>query len=138
MGCKIPICQVSCDDYVPPDEGALAKLDEVWSEEQKHTLGTYGIFLPMIKEAYRHLATLGAIAFRRFSSSGDQEASIMQVVEWCRLPCHGRLLGRSAGGGGIAQIVIAGNTEDPEAMCVCSSLHTPPSSFANASSSRGT
>ena len=43
----------------------------------------------------------------------------MQMVEWCRLPCRGRLLGRSAGGGGIAQIVIAGNTEDPEAMSVC-------------------
>ena len=43
----------------------------------------------------------------------------MQVVEWCRLPCHGRLAGRAAGGGGIAQIVIAGNTEDAEAMCIC-------------------
>ena len=84
-----------------------------------HTLGTYGIFLPMIKDAYRHLTKLEVIAFKRFSSSGDQEAAIMRVVEWCRLPCRGRLLGRSAGGGGIAQIVIAGNTEDPEAMCIC-------------------
>ena len=56
---------------------------------------------------------------RRFSSSGEQEATIMHVVEWCRLPCHGRLLGRAVGGGEVAQIVIAGNTDDPEAMCVC-------------------
>ena len=108
----------ACDDHVSPDGPALALLHQVWSEEQKHTLGTYGIFLPMIKEAYRHLAQLEAIAFRRFSSSGEQEAAIMQVVEWCRLPRYGRLGGR-ASGGEAARIVIAGNTEDPEALCVC-------------------
>ena len=46
------------------------KLDEIWSKEQMHTLGTYGIFLPMIKDAYRHLTKLEVIAFKRFSSSG--------------------------------------------------------------------
>ena len=42
----------------------------------------------------------------------------MQVVEWCSLPRYGGLAGR-ASGGEAAQIVIAGNTEDPEALCVC-------------------
>merc|ERR550514_2548987 len=44
--------------------------------------------------------------------------AIMQVVEWCRLPRSGRLGGR-ASGGEAARIVIAGNTEDPEARCIC-------------------
>ena len=118
---KIPIVPVACDDYVPPDEPALALLHQVWSEEQKHTLGTYGIDVPMIQGAYRSIKELQALSFKRFASSTEQEAVILKVVERCRLPRSGGSF-HASDAASAAQVAVAGNTEDPEALCTCEIL----------------
>jgi hypothetical protein len=62
---KIPIVLVACDDYIAPNEEALAQLGQVWTKEQMHTLNTYGVELQHITAAYQHCA-----ASRRSRSNG--------------------------------------------------------------------
>ena len=59
----------------PEEAHDKLKRDDVTVTNQKDK----EFFLPMIKDAYRHLGTLGEIAFRRFSSSADQELSLIHI-----------------------------------------------------------
>ena len=46
---------VRCDDYMHPDEAYLNSLEMVGSEEEIHTLASFGLSLPRSKDAYRQL-----------------------------------------------------------------------------------
>merc|ERR1712151_1377260 len=79
----IPIVQVACDDYTPPDDTFMDQLDNIWSEQQKFTLGQYGVEVSHIKEAFRHIVTLETIPLKRFSPAWEQEKCIRTAFEKC-------------------------------------------------------
>jgi acid stress-induced BolA-like protein IbaG/YrbA len=119
---KVPISAVACDDYVVLDEEALAKFDgDVWTEEQKHTLYTYGMEIPMIKDAYRNLSTIKSVPFKRFSSSRDQERAIEEVSKnlhnFPLSSTRPKIVDPKP-----AKIAVVGNTSDAEALCICEVL----------------
>ena len=91
VACKIPIVPGAGDDYMPPDEPALALLHQVWSEEQKHTLGTYGIDVPMIQGAYRTIKEPQALSSKRLRYASQQVCVCVSVSGTCgaRKDCAG-------------------------------------------------
>ena len=64
----------------------IAMIKEVASLIIGSTAPNLGHFLPLIKDACRHLGTLEAVAIKRFAASEEQEGTIAKVVERCGLP----------------------------------------------------
>lgn len=58
---NIRVVIVMCDDYMHPDEAYLNVLESAWSAEEVHTLASFGLVLPRIKDAYRQLRSRSAI-----------------------------------------------------------------------------
>ena len=83
---NVRIVIVRCDDYMHPDEAYLNVLETAWSEEEVHTLASFGLFLPRIKDAYRQLRSRSAVAYLRFGSSTTQELAIRNLAELCGAP----------------------------------------------------
>ena len=52
---NVRVVIVRCDDYMHPDEAYLNSLEMVGSEEEIHTLASFGLSLPRSKDAYRQL-----------------------------------------------------------------------------------
>jgi hypothetical protein len=130
---RIPIVPVSCNDYVPPDERALALLDVIWSEQQKYTLGQYGIELERIKDAFRLLvmqeqAVAGSthfispqITLDRFAPMTTQDRVIMQAAERTKTPGMMNFSSEVKVSSAVtsARIVVAGSAQDAESRCTC-------------------
>ncbi len=73
---NIPIVPVACNDYENRGEQMLTRLDEFWSEEEKHFLLQFGVSLARIKEAYRHFISLEATNLDRFSGVDRQPSRL--------------------------------------------------------------
>ena len=121
----IPIILVECDDFVPFDEEMLVNLGDIWNDSETHILGLYGIYLDMVKDAYRHLKAFHvAIPFPRFGSAAEKHSVIKQVVTSCKVPMlHGAISGGAIVGDhrdvSQARVNILGHSGDPESLCIC-------------------
>jgi hypothetical protein len=110
---------IACDDYVAFDEESLKRLDnDVWTEEQKHTLYTYGMDIETVKACFRKLNEIPLIAYKRFASSKEQEEGVVAIAK--TLKNFPLMSSRSSiGDPKPAKIVVIGNPNDAEAICIC-------------------
>jgi hypothetical protein len=121
---EVPIVTVACDDYTPPDEEALAKLDDLWSEQQKHLLGQAGITLQLIRHAYRRLVESENVTLMRFGPVEVIDATIGLVADRCKLSRRIDADRTSPGTDEPAQILMTSSAGDAEARCTCEVLRS--------------
>ena len=57
----------------------------MWSEEQKGTIGRYGITIEAIQKAYSHLVTLPTSLLDRFTTPDAQQVVFEDIVTKCAL-----------------------------------------------------
>ncbi|CAE8582168.1 unnamed protein product [Polarella glacialis] len=118
---KIPIVTVICDGFAHLIEEELENVPSFWTEQQKHTLASFGISMDMVKEAYRHLQGIPHFTMPRFGSEEKQAGSVLEIVNCCRLPK--RAFSSSVGSGSSStsrpRILITGAVADAEALSVC-------------------
>ncbi|CAE8680036.1 unnamed protein product [Polarella glacialis] len=118
---KISIVTVICDGFAHLIEEELENVLSFWSEQQKHTLASFGIDMDMVKEAYRHLQAIPCCTMPRFGSESKQASSVLEIVNCCRLPK--KAFSSSAGSGSSSasrpRILITGAMANAEALSVC-------------------
>eukprot|EP00931_Biecheleriopsis_adriatica_P056953 TRINITY_DN33782_c0_g1_i1.p1 TRINITY_DN33782_c0_g1~~TRINITY_DN33782_c0_g1_i1.p1 ORF type:complete len:1737 (-),score=245.39 TRINITY_DN33782_c0_g1_i1:121-5331(-) len=108
------ILPILCDGYTHPDDARIEAIPDLWSEEQKHTLMSFGISVEMIKDAYRHVVKLPSLTMPRFGSPEDQERVVTQMIKLCSLP--NRAFTRRAESTASAPIIMTGSVNDAEAL----------------------
>ncbi|CAE8646997.1 unnamed protein product [Polarella glacialis] len=118
---NISIVTVICDGFAHFIEQELENVPSFWTEQQKHTLASFGIDMDMVKEAYRHLQAIPCFTMPRFGSEKQQASSVLEIVNCCRLPK--KAFSSSAGSGSSSanrpRILITGAMADAEALSVC-------------------
>jgi len=96
----------------------LDSLDTVWTQEDVHMLNTFGIDLPRIRQAYRHLRDEAPkICFARLAGVKDQEHIILSVAKQVGLTTSSSIVETFEQK--EPNIVIFGSPSDPEAVSTC-------------------
>eukprot|EP00930_Biecheleria_cincta_P028573 TRINITY_DN19944_c0_g2_i1.p1 TRINITY_DN19944_c0_g2~~TRINITY_DN19944_c0_g2_i1.p1 ORF type:complete len:1742 (-),score=234.93 TRINITY_DN19944_c0_g2_i1:108-5333(-) len=105
---------ILCDGYNHPDGNRIHAIGGVWTEEQKHTLISFGISMEMVQNAYHHLVKLPSLAMPRFGSSEQQEDIVVKMLDLCKLPRRAFITKSERTES--APILITGSVADAEAL----------------------
>jgi len=119
---SVHIVPVICDGFAKPSDLELESIQEVWTDEQKATLLSFDITMPMVVDAYRHIMTLPALNMPRLKDFADKELVIWELVQVCKLSTFHyakKPSAKQATGARRPQIIITGAITDAEALSAC-------------------
>ena len=92
---NIHIVPVAYEDYAYPSDEYLNELESFWNTAHMNSLAVFGVYLEMIKSAYKEFRTLPTAILQRFASTQTQLAVSEIIVSMCKLrsgPRHIRSL----------------------------------------------
>jgi len=115
---KVHIMPVICDGFEHLDDDALQQIPDVWTQQQKHTLASFGITMEDVKAAYQHLRTLPFVNMPRFGTSMEQESAIVDILKTCNMPKMNKFA-EVAKQAERPRIIITGAVADAEALAAC-------------------
>ncbi|CAE8629865.1 unnamed protein product [Polarella glacialis] len=114
---SVPIVPLICPGYEHPDQSQIEDMPSVWSEKQKGTLANFGITMEMVKDAYIYLTLLPALPISRFGSVQEQESSIVELSNLCKMSKKSMV--SIVKNSKRPRILITGCVADAEAMSTC-------------------
>ncbi|CAE8681777.1 unnamed protein product [Polarella glacialis] len=114
---KVPIVSLICSGYEHPDQSQIEGMPSLWTEKQKQTLANFGITMEMVKDAYTYLISLQATVLSRFGSAQEQENTIVELANRCKM--NKRIMVRLTAASTRPRLLITGAVADAEALSVC-------------------
>lgn len=86
---KIPIIPIVCDDFMPLTDASIESIPDVWTQQQKHTLSTFGISMESIKAAYYCVKDLPGLTLKRFEGTDHRKGIVQSLVTMGKLAQKG-------------------------------------------------
>ena len=108
---------IICDGFHQPDETGINNIPQVWTEEQRSTLMSFGISVNLVKEAYRYILALESLTMPQLGSAEQQEAVVVSMITRCRLPLQ--MISEKARVTNSPRVIITGNVADAESLSTC-------------------
>eukprot|EP00931_Biecheleriopsis_adriatica_P064365 TRINITY_DN39160_c0_g1_i1.p1 TRINITY_DN39160_c0_g1~~TRINITY_DN39160_c0_g1_i1.p1 ORF type:complete len:1422 (+),score=258.12 TRINITY_DN39160_c0_g1_i1:115-4380(+) len=111
---NVPIIPVICDGFVRLSDEDIAMIGDVWTEQQKNVLASYGITVESIQSAYHYIRNLPHLTLLRFEGSEKRASLVKELVDTGKLPT--KLRASSGSGSARPRILVTGAVADGEAL----------------------